>query len=794
MKNWRFRSELYVLFVFYLVNLSLYGQDKYSIEAISHIPMPELSSSVWGLSHSTGKEIALLGTRKGLRIYDLSDPKNPQELKFITGNDCIWREIKTYRDFVYLVTECEDGLLIVDCRDLGNIQFHYQHKFTNPSLDTVVASRSHTLFIDEKAYLYLSGTPEGPGYVCLDLKNNPLDPEYVSKYSSEYFHEAFVLRDTIYGASLYTGEFTVMDIRDRKNPVLLARQKTGYNFTHSVWREENRAVLYVADEVSGAFIEAWDISDLSRIKLLDKFRPNFPTDNYSIPHNCFFKDNFLFVSWYTEGIRILDISNPNNLVEVGYYDTYPARDQGFHGVWNVYPFFNSGTILASDIENGMFVFSFQKNTATYLEGKITDKIDGSPIFNATISISSSMNKTTEYSDLLGNYRTGAGQKEVIDIQISKPGYFPISDRIILPASGIIQVNIELTPLPKYNVKLHTSILPASTDEAEVKIKIWNKDFTYEGVTDSTGKLDLNDIVQGTYLLQTSKWGRLHHSIENLQIEGTKTIQIDLKNGYEDHFNIAQNWQMLPELQKLKWRRGNFSELFPKPSNYPSKDIDSDLGDQALYTSNFDDFDSENNVVGHSYLISPEMDLSQYDRINLKYTAWAYGGWDSAIKETYILVNDGLIPLEGVLEDLSGNWNPTSDFTLDLKEERSKSYFVMHLYNDPDSVKHAITLKAAIDGFRLTGEKITQTIDVTASVLNVFPVPFEEVLYFENNNSNPINVEVYNFQGKMINEFELKANSNFELNTSQLFDNFYFYKSMNNQGGNISTGKLFKFSK
>ena len=44
------------------------------------------------------------------------------------------------------------------------------------------------------------------------------------------------------------------------------------------------------------------------------------------------------------------------MTEVGFFDTYPDHDNAaFNGVWNVFPYFDSGHILISDIDNGLFV-------------------------------------------------------------------------------------------------------------------------------------------------------------------------------------------------------------------------------------------------------------------------------------------------------------------------------------------------------------------------------------------------------------------------------------------------------
>jgi hypothetical protein len=68
--------------------------------------------------------------------------------------------------------------------------------------------------------------------------------------------------------------------------------------------------------------------------------------------------NHVFQANYRAGIRILrtgDLSQAE-LTEVAYFDTSPADDRPlFSGTWSVYPYFESGFIVASDINKGLFV-------------------------------------------------------------------------------------------------------------------------------------------------------------------------------------------------------------------------------------------------------------------------------------------------------------------------------------------------------------------------------------------------------------------------------------------------------
>ena len=61
------------------------------------------------------------------------------------------------------------------------------------------------------------------------------------------------------------------------------------------------------------------------------------------------------VSWYTEGYRCIDISDPSNPVEVASYDTWPGSSGGYNGCWGCYPFLPSGNVLVSDRATGLYI-------------------------------------------------------------------------------------------------------------------------------------------------------------------------------------------------------------------------------------------------------------------------------------------------------------------------------------------------------------------------------------------------------------------------------------------------------
>jgi Zn/Cd-binding protein ZinT len=52
-----------------------------------------------------------------------------------------------------------------------------------------------------------------------------------------------------------------------------------------------------------------------------------------------------------------DLGN-EELTEIAFFDTFPDNDDvDFAGAWSVYPYLPSGTIIVSDVDNGLFILT-----------------------------------------------------------------------------------------------------------------------------------------------------------------------------------------------------------------------------------------------------------------------------------------------------------------------------------------------------------------------------------------------------------------------------------------------------
>jgi hypothetical protein len=91
-------------------------------------------------------------------------------------------------------------------------------------------------------------------------------------------------------------------------------------------------------------------------------------------HNIHCTDEFAFISYYNDGLRIYDLRlNPPR--EVGAYDTYlddeNTNNYSMWGAWGIHALLPSGRILVSDRNTGFYMFDFDRD---FFLNQASDKV------------------------------------------------------------------------------------------------------------------------------------------------------------------------------------------------------------------------------------------------------------------------------------------------------------------------------------------------------------------------------------------------------------------------------------
>lgn len=417
------------------------------------LPYAQRLSDVWGFESTDGTEYALVGVFDGLSIVSLADPENPTEVQFIPGPESIWRDIKTWEQRAYVVNETSGGLLIVDLRGLpGSVD---TVGYTGEGLST-----AHNIFIDEqgKAFLFGANLDNG-GATILDLAPNPDAPSPYGAYRARYLHDGYVRGDTLWGAEIFNGTFSAVDVSQADTAIVLADQATPTGLTHATWLSDDGATLIAVEETGAGKVAAYNVSDLSDINLESIYRSNW-VDSV-IPHNSFYRGDWVVNSVYYDGLTIIDAARPGNLVETARYDTSPLPSaRGFGGCWGVYPYFSSGLVAATDIEEGLFVLDPQYVRAAYLEGTVQDQ-DGAPRLFAEVDLPGHAARPF-VTDFTGAYATGTVDTGMLLARVRASGcatgFFPVHMR-----AGQVTV---LDPVLSCST---TAVLPPGEDGPELRL-------------------------------------------------------------------------------------------------------------------------------------------------------------------------------------------------------------------------------------------------------------------------------------------------------------------------------------
>ncbi len=733
--------------------LSLSAQLNMTLKA--NITYPGLGGNdVWGYAAPDGSEYALMGTTGGLSIVDVSDPENSYETQFIPGANSTWRDIKTWSHYAYVSNETGGGILIVDLSNLPGTCTFYDWA---PTINGGTLSSVHNLFIDEFGKLYFPGSNIlGGATLVADLNNDPWNPVYIGPVGSNYSHDVYARDNKVYNSEIYAGRLAIYDVADMDNVQLLGSKNTPANFTHNAWLSDDSQVCFTTDEVGDAPVASYDISDPTNIVELDQFRPLESINQGVLPHNVHVWNDWLIISYYSVGCIIADGSRPDNIIEVGNFDTFLGGGTG-SGLWGAYPFLPSGIVLASDMQNGLFVLEADYVRACWLEGNVTDAGDNSSLGGVDIVISNSF--VQETTDGFGDYASGVATAGTYDVTFSKAGYTSQTISVDLDNGMVEVLDVALVPIAQIAVSGKVQ-LADGTPVPGAFVNIVNSDFDFDLLTDANGDFNLN-MWSGTFNVYGGKWGYKVGSLDNQLIDGSSSVVITVEEGYYDEFVMDLGWNVQGDAGTGMWERGDpvGTDFQGQPSNPEDDASNMDIGNMCYVTGNGgggagnDDVDD-----GSTILTSPAIDISGWNEPTVKMALWFFnaGGNGNPDDQVTVSVTDGQTTETMLTIPAStGGWTNQEFLLSDYIDPTTEARIIIETgdLGDGHLVEAAVDLFEAFDA-----NPIVSTEDISSTIqMETAPNPFSEsaVLTYDMETwTADTRLEVYNVTGQLQATFEI----------------------------------------
>ncbi|MDH4125265.1 MAG: choice-of-anchor B family protein [Gammaproteobacteria bacterium] len=379
---------------------SVNGMACQRVDLLAHVGFGDISANpaggadVWGfVDLNTHREYAIMGFDVGTAVFDVTDATNPREVGFLDGQTTAWRDIKVYQYWnaaearwnahAYVTTDgVSDGLLVIDLNELPHAirRVNYSGDFlqahnvfaTNTDFGTGLTLTGAT------PTLVIAGSSISAGQYRAYSLSNPDAPQFAAMPAAgandNYMHDAasMIITDsrkdtqcinaTSYCELLFDFNETTIDIWDitnASNAVRLSRTPyTNARYVHSGWPSEDQQYLFVHDELDernaglNTTVRVFNLANLAA----PAWAGTWTGVTSAIDHNGFVRGNRYYMSNYSRGLTILDISNVSQIEAVGRLDTFPGSDgNAFVGAWGVYPFFHSGNIAVSDINSGFYM-------------------------------------------------------------------------------------------------------------------------------------------------------------------------------------------------------------------------------------------------------------------------------------------------------------------------------------------------------------------------------------------------------------------------------------------------------
>ncbi|MCC6284740.1 MAG: choice-of-anchor B family protein [Phycisphaerales bacterium] len=346
----------------------------------SHIPLsafpgpPSTGNDCWGYTSPSGREYALMGLSNGISVVEVTNPLAPVQLAhFPHPSSSVWADVKVIDDWAYGVTEAGGGIRVMDLRLID------QGIVTSPGF--IGSGPSHNIVSNpETGYVFRVGGATGcntTGLRWYNARANPAAPVFEGEFQDYYVHDAQVVIWNRPGpylghelAFMFCGDtcgngssnprLRVVDVTNKAAPVLICTyQYASPAYSHQGWLTEDQHYLYLDDELDEQTF-GWT----TRTRIIDVSNPaapiqvgEFSSGVNAIDHNQYTHDGYVYQANYRSGMRVFDYaSNPLSPTQVAWLDTYPADDAAqFDGTWSTFPYFESGTVLMSDIQQGLIV-------------------------------------------------------------------------------------------------------------------------------------------------------------------------------------------------------------------------------------------------------------------------------------------------------------------------------------------------------------------------------------------------------------------------------------------------------
>jgi hypothetical protein len=294
----------------------------------------------------------------GLTVFDVSNPSAPVLKKVISlPTDNYWNGVWSKGNALYVASQ-GSGVIVFNLANPAD-----------PQVERIVHAAAgqlnvHTVFVEGDRLYAMSPDPVAKT-VIFDIRE-PSFPRLLGMYIDPgvgnlagvgYPHDAFALDGRLY-VNHWSSGYVIVDVKDPAHTKRLGAYAYPYATSHAnaVGRFGERLIAFEGGENWGAHLRVLDVTDAAHPKRIGELKLG---DNASI-HNMVLKGERLYLAHYQHGVRVLDVSVPEEPKQVAYYNTFretdPGRGESFYDGAIGMRVPGDGYVYTIDTSRGLLIF------------------------------------------------------------------------------------------------------------------------------------------------------------------------------------------------------------------------------------------------------------------------------------------------------------------------------------------------------------------------------------------------------------------------------------------------------
>lgn len=340
-----------------------------NVSLIWHEPGDGIHSDIWAADglvfapHYSDGLIEILDAKSGQVLGTATVPESD-----VGEPDFVW-DVKASRGLLYAATHL-NGLLVFNVAEPAAPKLIGQHRIFVEVQSVENVTNIHNIFLSPNGNFLYAINHSHPQY---DLRiidvSDPASPVEAGQFSIDadvdfssiaglnFPHDVNVVEHDnrlIAFLNHLAAGLLILDVTDSASIVVLSSIEWDGILSHSGWPFPLDGKLYYAHAEEGydRHLTILDVTDLTNPRVVSRFRTRA---GLSI-HNVEVVDGIAYISYYIDGLRVVDLRTPETPHEIGHYDTVAAEDERgiAQGLWGVRVL--DGIVYVSDIETGVYAF------------------------------------------------------------------------------------------------------------------------------------------------------------------------------------------------------------------------------------------------------------------------------------------------------------------------------------------------------------------------------------------------------------------------------------------------------